>query len=259
MNILIAGQGAFGTALGQILTDNGHSVTFYDPQGGVSTPPEAFHTTEVIVIAVPSAHLQYLLSDTLWPNYAGQPIILTTKGVLDPQTIFGDQIEQIIAISGPGFAEDLNNHLPTTLTTTGQLAIDLFTTSYLNLELTSDIRGVLACGALRTVYAIGAGLRRLEPNTDDLHEYIVSSLAEIKDLLPAFGGDPATADLQCGIGDLTLTCSSTKSRNYTYGLSLATDTQQPEETVEGLSVLTSIPEYIPLPPILADIRSRIPQ
>ena len=35
MKIAVLGAGAFGTALGGILADNGYDVDFYDPDGGV--------------------------------------------------------------------------------------------------------------------------------------------------------------------------------------------------------------------------------
>jgi glycerol-3-phosphate dehydrogenase (NAD(P)+) len=256
MNIVIAGHGAFGSALGQVLTENQHQVTFYDPFHGDPTPPATFQTTEVIVIAVPSEHLPEFLP-VLNSHYRDQPIILATKGVLNLSP-FDGKLNQLSVISGPGFAVDIIAHQATTLTATDQLILDLFTTDYLTLELTADRAGVLACGALKNIYAIGAGLRQLSPESEAFATFIEQSLAELRHLLPAFDGHPDTADLACGIGDLILTCGSTKSRNYTYGLNLATDpSYQPEQTTEGLSALHLISSHPALPPIITDIKRRV--
>ena len=55
MNIAILGAGVFGKALGKILTDNGHKISYYDP----NVYPEitldmATYKANTIIIAIPS-------------------------------------------------------------------------------------------------------------------------------------------------------------------------------------------------------------
>lgn len=258
MNIIIAGHGAYGSALGQVLTENGHLVSYYDPYFDDSVPATAFQTTDVVVIAVPSAHLA-AFTPTLATHYNNQPVILATKGVLNLSS-FSDKFSNLAALSGPGFAADIMAHVPTFLTATSNTTKLLFSTDYLNIEVTEDIHGVLACGAIKNIYAIGAGLRHLQPETPEFDTYIEQVLAELKSLLPEFGGKPETADLSCGIGDLILTCGSTKSRNYSFGLKLSQDPHaQPDQTTEGLEALYALPDRIVLPPILQSIQAAIMQ
>ena len=58
MIISILGAGAFGSALGKILTDNHHDIRYYDPflYPEVSLE-QATYQANAIIIAIPSANL----------------------------------------------------------------------------------------------------------------------------------------------------------------------------------------------------------
>jgi glycerol-3-phosphate dehydrogenase (NAD(P)+) len=251
MNITIFGAGAFGTALGHILKSNNHTVTYYDPAknpqlNNKQTVPDIF------LLAVPSEHLESAL-ETLEKVYKNQPLILATKGILDLKPLEKYK-HNLSALSGPAFAAELNAKKPTTLTATSELIKNLLTTDWLTIELTSDLLGLFACGALKNVYAIGSGLLNLKPDTPAFAAYIETAHAELKSLLPDLGGKSATADLACGLGDLILTCGDPQSRNYQFGQNLAkTPTHEPSQTTEGLTTLKNLPKTLEKPPLLAKI------
>lgn len=50
---------------------------------------------------------------------------------------------------------------------------------------------------------------------------VTRGLAEMSRLTVALGGDRTTLMGQCGVGDMMLTCSSMKSRNFSCGVALA--------------------------------------
>ena len=59
-------------------------------------------------------------------------------------------------------------------------------------------------------------------------------------ILGANGAKARTVDLECGVGDLRLTCNL-PSRNYEFGMLKRRDAgYQPEKTVEGLTALGKI-------------------
>jgi glycerol-3-phosphate dehydrogenase (NAD(P)+) len=70
---------------------------------------------------------------------------------------------------------------------------------------------------------------------------------DIKELIHALGGNKKTVMSFAGIGDLILTCTSTKSRNFTFGHLIGSKASEGKiedyvnnTTIEGLYTLKSI-------------------
>lgn len=229
----ILGAGAFGTALGQLLSENGHDVTFYDPKLG-SDLTECIKDAEVLVLAAPSAAVPSLLPEL--PH--DLPLVIATKGLLSDK-IFADFTDYMV-LSGPGFAADIMAQRPTLLTATDNRVAEWFGRPYLQLDFTSDRLGVLLCGALKNVYAILAGLLNLTPGTPAHEQFLTEVGGEMQALLSANGAEAATVNLACGHGDLRLTCAM-PSRNYEFGQILRVNSSAtPEKTVEGAAALAAI-------------------
>ena len=79
MNIAIIGAGAYGQALAKILTDNQHTVKFYDPNiyPDVSLDAACYQAA-AIIIAIPSIHLADFLNN--YPErFHKIPTILASK------------------------------------------------------------------------------------------------------------------------------------------------------------------------------------
>ena len=80
---------------------------------------------------------------------------------------------------------------------------------------------------------------------------ITESIHDIKSLITKLGGNPKTILSFAGIGDLLLTCTSTKSRNFSFGYLIGSgatkeeiDKYLSETTVEGYNTLKSIYKLI---------------
>ena len=239
MRITIFGAGAFGQALGHILSENNHQVTYYDPQKfpGISLD-SALTNPEALVLATPSAVTGSLLSSL--PDFTHNlPLICASKGFvsLAPFRLFSD----FSAIGGPTFAHDLEEHHPTILTASSDLPVKLFSTKWLRVEQTPDKLGIMLCSTLKNIYAIESGYRHLSPTKESFLQFINSAHSEIKHILQANNCNPSTANLACGLADLTMTCSSSASRNYTFGSELATNPHtRPTYTAEGVSAVFSL-------------------
>lgn len=237
MQIAILGAGAYGKALGGVLKENGRKVKYYDPYVYPDTTlAEVLVDADAILLAVPSDVAESLLPAL--PRYT--PLIVATKGFLGSEVF--EEFDYVMVISGPGFAKDIEKRVDTYLTTTDRFVVGLFGGNCLQFELTNDFEGVLMCGALKNVYAIGAGLLGLDPDTKAMERYLRGATLEMCMLLGENGANPKTVGLSCGIGDLILTCSP-QSHNYSYGKDLH-DGKKPKKdvTVEGVETLCRIRE-----------------
>ncbi len=244
MIISILGAGAFGSAIGKILTDNQHEVKYYDPflYPDISLE-QATYQAAAIIIAIPSAELPNFIAN--YPaNLKKLPTILATKGLSDP-SLFSD-FEQFSAISGPGFAQEIIEGKPATFTASAPFAMGILQNEQITIELQEDLPGILYCGALKNIYAIGAGYHSDSEN--DSAMFIQHAHSEMERYLADHGANPSTAELACGIGDLILTCTNETSRNFTCGVRLREGKKLPEiieelKTIEGVTALQNIDHH----------------
>jgi len=241
MIITILGAGAFGNALGKILTDNHHEVKYYDPYLYPEISLEqATHQANAIVIAMPSANIPDFLQN--YPDRLKKlPTILTSKGISNAD-IFKD-FTAFSALSGPGFSQEIMVGKPATFTASAPFAMGIFKNDQITIELQEDLPGILICGTLKNIYAIGAGYHGDSENESAM--FVQHAHGEMKHYLADHGAKPETAELSCGIGDLILSCTNETSRNYRCGVRLREGKKLPEiidelKTVEGLTALQQI-------------------
>lgn len=234
MKIAMIGAGAFGTALGGILANKGYDIDYYDSKIERESLSDVLNGAKYIVLALPSQAVPYVL-----PHIPKNiPLIVATKGILSAQTF--EDFKDYMVLSGPGFADDIKAMKPTKLTMTDRRVEELFGTDYLSFDCTDDKNGVLMCGALKNVYAILAGILKLERDSKEWRHFIIAASDEMEKILAINGANPKTIDLVCGVKDLELTCGY-PSRNYEFGDKLRKNPNYlPEKTVEGISALKRI-------------------
>jgi len=134
----------------------------------------------------------------------------------------------ISILSGPNFAKEIASGKPTASLIASKSISDsnkiskLLSSSHFRPYLSNDIVGAQICGAMKNVYAIGCGIIAGKKFGDNAVASIISrSFAEISLVCKKLGGKPETLMGLSGIGDLFLTCSSDKSRNFSLGLKIA--------------------------------------
>ena len=286
MKVAILGTGAYGIALASVLHNNQNEVIMWSKFSteieeldkkrtssklpSYTIPVEISFTTnmkdaiegkELIVIAVPAAFVDDVakeLNSILKPN---QHLCIASKGIENDTCLFVDDVirkyidtKNLAVISGPSFAIDIVRKIPIGLSLgaqnskTSSIVMQAFQNDYFKLRVTEDIKGIEICGSIKNVFAIAAGIldgMQLPESTKAM--FITESLHDIKELIYKLGGDKKTILSFAGFGDLLLTCTSSKSRNFSFGQLLGKKIPKDEiedykcsTTIEGLYTLKSI-------------------
>src|SRR5690606_21164645 len=165
---------------------------------------------------------------------AGKMLISTTKGIEAHSLKLMSQILEEIAplarigvLSGPNLAREVAEHaLTATVVASEDDTLCAAVQQVLHgrtfrVYASGDRYGVELGGALKNVYAIIAGMAAamgMGENTSSM--LITRALAEMTRFAVKLGADPITFLGLAGVGDLIVTCSSSKSRNYQVGFAL---------------------------------------
>ncbi len=280
--VCVLGSGAWGTALADILANNGHQTYIYGieqseldeinknhtnsryfPKGyainssivATKDLDEAVKGSYLIVLAVPS----FAIVDTVnkLTKLISEDVILVNvaKG-LDNKTnktfsqVIGETLKErnnpLVALVGPTFAEEVVEHQFTAITAFSKneeaatIVQKAFSNNYFRVYTNNDVIGAEYCSALKNIIALASGiLDGIGCKVNTRAALIARGLIEIARYVSFFGGNVSTCYGLAGIGDLTLTCSSTTSRNYSAGLmigkySMYYFNKNNTKTVEGI-------------------------
>ncbi len=151
------------------------------------------------------------------------------------------------ALSGPSFALEVAQGLPTALVLASQdtgfaaATVAALNTTRLRLYSSSDVTGVELGGAVKNVIAIAAGISDgLGLGRNARAALVTRGLAEMVRLGVAAGGQSETFMGLAGVGDLVLTCTGDLSRNREVGMLLA----QGRPLAEALKELGHVAEGV---------------
>ena len=256
--IAILGAGSWGTAVAIHLAHQGHLVKLWGRDTkhikdmletnsnqrylpNIPFPPtltataileECLQPNTYVIVAVPSHAFAHLISHIEKPT---KGIAWLTKGI-DPHTheLLSELVTKqwgetypFTVISGPSFAREVAEGLPTALVLAGnnpsylEQMRTLFHHHATRVYLSDDSVGVQLCGAVKNVLAIACGI------SDGLHfganakaALITRGLAEMTRLGMHLGARQETFMGLAGVGDLVLTCTDNQSRNRRFGLQL---------------------------------------
>lgn len=158
-------------------------------------------------------------------------------------------------LSGPTFAKEVGEGLPTALTIAASddgFAADLASAlsgSNFRAYTSSDMIGVEVGGAVKNVLAIGAGISDgLGFGANTRIALINRGLVEMTRLGVALGAQHETFMGLAGMGDLVLTCTDNLSRNRRMGLALASGKtieqaqEEIQQVVEGVLAARAVRE-----------------
>ncbi|MDD6223820.1 MAG: NAD(P)H-dependent glycerol-3-phosphate dehydrogenase [bacterium] len=225
---------------------------------------EALKDNDLIICAIPIAFIDNICQELKLFLKTNHHIAIASKGIEQNTCLFVNEImkkhlntNQIAVISGPSFAIDVVKNTPIGLTVgtanedTKQLIINAFNNSNIKLEISNDVYGIEICGALKNIFAIACGiLDGLKANESTKALLLTEAIYTMQQVIESLGGNPNTIISYAGFGDLLLTCTSTKSRNFTFGNTLVTGTKeeiqnyQNNNTIEGLYTIKSMNQLL---------------
>lgn len=132
-----------------------------------------------------------------------------------------------VVLSGPSFALELMNKLPTALVVASKdkkmanSVQQLMASKNLRINTSSDVTGVEIAGALKNVLAIAAGIvEGLNLGNNSMASLVSQGCSEIRWLATKMGAKSTTLTGLSGTGDVMLTCFVSLSRNRTVGVRL---------------------------------------
>ena len=188
----------------------------------------------VILVATSAQSLSSVLP-TLKTGHNPESLLICAAKGIDvnslrlPTQIIADVLGQEVAdqsvfLSGPSFAAEVAARQPTAVVVASkdlgraQWAQELFHAAHFRVYTSNDPIGLEVAGALKNVIAIAAGASMgIGFQMNSRAALITRGLAEITRIGVALGAQPMTFKGLGGVGDLFLTCTSEKSRNFTVG------------------------------------------
>jgi glycerol-3-phosphate dehydrogenase (NAD(P)+) len=256
----VMGGGAWGTTVAKLLSDKNSNVLLWAKETQVKKDIEKTRINktylnkiklnkslkitnhledlselDILFVVIPTQYIQATLKPLKRIIKRNCILVNCAKGIDIRSTSLISEIinktlpsNRLAIMSGPNFALEIALGKPTaTLIATQKISdakyiANLISSKTFRPYLSNDIIGAQICGAMKNVYAIGCGIivgKNFGENA--VASVIARSFAEIKSIGKKLGAQPETLSGLSGLGDLFLTCSSKKSRNFSLGFDLA--------------------------------------
>lgn len=253
----VIGAGAWGTALAQMLSSDGSAVLLWAYEAEVVSAINQGHinplylpsaslaptiratgdladlaTCEIVLVVTPAQVLGTVLAGLASPP---RDLVLCSKGIDAASGELMNDVARraapgsiIAVLSGPTFAHEVAAGLPTAVTLAcaggepqwARLAPALSRPAF-RLYYSDDVTGAEIGGAIKNVLAIACGVvDGLGLGQNARAALIARGFSEMLRFGEALGARAETLAGLCGLGDLVLTCSSTSSRNFSFGKAL---------------------------------------
>ena len=258
-HIGIVGGGAWGTALAAATARAGRTVSLWareeevvasingarenkrflpgivlDPAISASTNPAVLSAADLVLLAPPAQHFRTVAADITGHLNRTAPVVICTKGIeRDSGALMSEVAREVMGdrplavLSGPSFAHEVARGLPSAVTLAcaddalGKAVAAALGSATFRPYLSDDVTGAQIGGAVKNVMAIAAGIAIGRGLGENARAAIMTrGFAEMVRLVIAKGARLETLAGLSGLGDLVLTCSSTRSRNFSVGQAL---------------------------------------
>jgi glycerol-3-phosphate dehydrogenase (NAD(P)+) len=224
---------------------------------------QALHASDWVFEAVAMKYLRSLFIQCAPHITAQHKLVVLSKGIENKTLLLPSQLasellpalKDSLVLSGPSFAYDVARQQFTHIMLSclekkyAREAQNILINNYFKVSFTDDLLGIQLCGAAKNVVAIALGLLDGAGYTDNTKACMLTQgFFEIAQLTQACGGAAETTYGLAGFGDLVLTATSTKSKNFSLGQQLAQTSHIGDFLAskpilpEGINTLISITE-----------------
>lgn len=227
----------------------------------------AVETADVLVAAVPAQSLRAVLREIAPTIRPWVPVVSLAKGLErgSNKTMTEVIAEELPghpagALSGPNIAAEVASGMATAATLAmpdealARRLAELFRTNRFRIYSSSDVRGVEVAGACKNVYAIAVGMADGAEAGHNTKAMVMTRAGhEMARLGVAMGGRMETFAGLAGMGDLIVTCTSSRSRNRHVGEELGRG-----KTVEEiLGQMSQVAEGVATAPVLVELAEKL--
>lgn len=223
-----------------------HGITFDEVLTATSDLTETLQA-DALLLVTPAQTTRSMLQKLAAAGGFSGPVVLCAKGI---EQSTGELLSEILkeelpeaeaaVLSGPSFADDVARGLPTAVTIaaetaeTANMLCETMAAPAFRPYATTDVTGTLVGGALKNVLAIACGaVVGAKLGASAQAALTARGFAELSRLGAALGAKPETLTGLSGLGDLVLTCSSTQSRNFSFGIKLGEGQKASEMIAAG--------------------------
>jgi glycerol-3-phosphate dehydrogenase (NAD(P)+) len=249
MKICIVGSGTWGTAIFNLLRKNDVEATLTSRLNLESLKNESF---DIVFIALRTEVIQDFI--TKYEHFLPNKICSLSKGVfsVDKPFFSSHMLEKgfiFATLFGPNFSDEVEVEKKTLSTASSsdlnfaKTLRNLLQNKFFEVEVSTDVKSAEIYGIFKNIIAIFTGFANGVGMCENTKSAIFTKLIyEMIDFAKKCGGQESSFFLSSGIGDLFLTASSSKSRNFEFGMKFAKNSSLiTEKTVEGLRSLSSLP------------------
>ncbi len=305
-HVCVLGEGSWGTAVATLLAHNGYTVRLWCYDASIAEAIRATRTNPRYMPGItldhniqPTADLHEAICDACWVFEAipvqflrellqktiicfspEQTWVILSKGIeqktlMLPSQIIDDVFSYVshkAVVAGPSFAYDLARQQPTAVTlaaTDCPVGLELqaaLANRYFRPYISLDFVGVQVGGALKNLFALGAGILEGAGFGDNAKAFILTlGLREMELLTETLGGKKETLYGLSGIGDLVMTAMGGHSRNVAVGRRLGKGEklvdilQKSGYTPEGINTVQAVYQLLEKKNIQAPICAGIYQ
>jgi glycerol-3-phosphate dehydrogenase (NAD(P)+) len=256
MKLGVVGGGAWGTALAQVASAGGRETILWALEPEVVEGVNENHENKAFLAGIPlnrsiraTADLGELDDCDAWlvvtpaqhmrsvlerAADCDKPLVLCSKGIEEQSGELLHRVAkavcpraQVAVLSGPTFAHEVANGLPTAVTLAAEDDVlaerlrDRIKQPTFRIYLSDDVAGAEIGGAVKNVLAIACGVVEGKGLGQNARAALIGrGFAEMTRFGLALGAKRETLAGLSGLGDLVLTCSSTSSRNYSLGVGI---------------------------------------
>jgi len=218
---------------------------------------DAVKDRDIVFLVVPVQFMKSTLEEM--KGYVdNQVFVIASKGLLDGGRLLSTEVKEIleterIAVIGGGtFAIDMARFDISGLTASSydeevvKIVSNCLRNDNIKIQESNDTIGIEVCSSIKNVMAIIMGIANglnLSETTKSM--LMVEIINDIKMLINILGGCEETILTYAGVGDIILTCTSNKSRNFTFGEMLVKNKEEAHNfldnnTVEGVNTLNMV-------------------